>query len=147
MTDDTDLAACVKPLEWVSTCDFHLDSDWCDTFGLYQITDEDRVVLFCGHSADGEVFDSVETAKAAAQADYTRRILSALIPGALVPVSRVEQLEDFVAEVRDMIPERHRAASGPSPEDDLGEWVEASHLDSLQEDASTLLPKEKPNDA
>lgn len=67
----------VKPLKWVKdpkNVSF-VDAEYVDTFGLYCIAER---VLFIGHTETGIPFDTVKEAKAAAQADYERRILSAL---------------------------------------------------------------------
>lgn len=66
----------VKPLVWNDDPSSALDCAWIDVFGLYQITDED--VLFIGHDCIGTAHKTTEAAKAAAQADYEARILSAL---------------------------------------------------------------------
>lgn len=67
----------VKPLKWVKdpkNVSF-VDAEYVDTFGLYCIAER---VLFIGHTETGIPFDTVKEAKAAAQADYERRILSAI---------------------------------------------------------------------
>lgn len=67
----------VKPLEWEKdprNVSF-IDAEYVDDFGLYCIAER---VLFIGHTETGIRFGTVKEAKAAAQADYERRILSAL---------------------------------------------------------------------
>lgn len=69
----------MKPLVWGENADTSLDCAWVDDFGIYQITDEH--ILFIGHASDGVCFDTLDAAKAAAQADYEARILSQFGPG------------------------------------------------------------------
>ncbi|KQI67014.1 hypothetical protein AN189_17465 [Loktanella sp. 3ANDIMAR09] len=70
----------VKPLVWVNA-PWHLDCELADEFGLYQIAkDEGTWFLYIGHAETGIAHATLEAAKAAAQADYAERILSALAP-------------------------------------------------------------------
>lgn len=64
----------VKPLEWVTPSPT-TDGQWQDTTGIYDI---EECILFIGHVETGIRFETVKEAKAAAQADYEARILSAL---------------------------------------------------------------------
>jgi hypothetical protein len=87
----------VKPLVWWR--DPHnvsfVDAEFVDTSGLYCIAES---VLFIGHAETGIPFDSVDEAKAAAQADYEHRILSALTPAPVTTAqaARVSALEKFM---------------------------------------------------
>lgn len=79
MTSNVSDLVKVKPLEWMKAPE-HLDCAWIDDFGLYQITDEDVIILFVAHNETGQIYQSLEAAKAAAQADYEARIVAALTP-------------------------------------------------------------------
>lgn len=99
MTDNQDLAACVKPLEWnlwyVRGKTFGEHGMWTarSEFGTYEIERHGNMRLsWRGPKSMGWSLPEEGLAhnQAAAQAEYTRRILSALIPGSLVPASAVE---------------------------------------------------------
>jgi hypothetical protein len=64
----------VKPLEWITPSPT-TDGQWQDSTGIYDIED---CILFIGHIETGIPFQSEKEAKAAAQADYERRIKDAL---------------------------------------------------------------------
>lgn len=68
----------VKPLVWMECGEnqFEQDADFVDTTQTYQIQEG---VFWYGAEVDGTPCGSNEAAKAAAQADYERRILSALM--------------------------------------------------------------------
>lgn len=87
MTTTETVKLAVKPLEWKheDSADFALS-----ILGTYFITSgrpDGRYRLATAYS-NGALFDSVDEAKAAAQADYERRILSAIAPagGEVEPV-------------------------------------------------------------
>lgn len=68
----------VKPLVWMECGEnqFEQDADFVDTTQTYQIQEG---VFWYGAEVNGTPCGSNEAAKAAAQADYERRILSALM--------------------------------------------------------------------
>lgn len=79
----------VKPLEW----DEGGNGAWATPDGYYQIRFLDGSFMLLRPFLANEIYRTLEAAKAAAQADYERRILSALTPtpvtvGALEPVER-----------------------------------------------------------
>lgn len=81
----SDLAVEVKPLEWVEEHDFHCSEIWdCETIiGRYFVFKEhDRSTCSfefeAGPNSAQDGFPDIDAAKAAAQADYNARILSAL---------------------------------------------------------------------
>lgn len=65
----------VKPLEWV-TGGFEHDADLIDSTETYQIQDG---IFWYAAEVHGTQCGTNDAAKAAAQADYERRILSALV--------------------------------------------------------------------
>ena len=68
----------VKQLQWITPSPT-TDGKWQDTTGIYDIEES---ILFIGHVETGTPYITDKEAKAAAQADYERRVLSALIlPG------------------------------------------------------------------
>lgn len=71
------LPGMVKPLVWLPDPG-HLDCAFCDTFGMYQITTEDAVILWIGHAEDGIVFPTLEAAQAAANAHHQAAIMRAM---------------------------------------------------------------------
>jgi hypothetical protein len=83
-------AVTVKPLEWVENVDTCLDCALVDTFGLYEITED--AVLFSGHCSTGQRHSTIEAAKAAAQVDFTARILAT-----------IQTAPDTVTEVREVL--------------------------------------------
>lgn len=94
MTDeDLKPTVAVKPLEWRAAPDW-IDGDLVDNYGLYCISD---CVLFIGHEETGIVFEGEDEAKAAAQADFDRRILSQITTQ---PVGVAEAARDVLAERR-----------------------------------------------
>lgn len=85
---DTGSAVTVKPLEWVAECDFHcLEVDECETpLGKYSTFKSHDRSDWSWMLEDGPAcpeyhgLGSMGEAKEAAQADYERRILSAIQP-------------------------------------------------------------------
>jgi hypothetical protein len=67
----------VKPLVWVKPPDWK-DCDLCSEDGFYEICEGQ--LLFNPGSEVGSIFETLEDAKAAAQADYEARIKAALDP-------------------------------------------------------------------
>lgn len=89
------MAGMVTPLVWEESPSTSLDCLIHCKFGLYQITEE--FVLFVGHSTTGDKFFTLEAAKAAAQSDYTARILAAVpmlaeVIGALADIADPKRL-------------------------------------------------------
>lgn len=71
----------VKPLEWTEYGRDDLMKYWnaeAAPFGVYYRIERDRDRFWMSLSEDWSLHDTPEEAKAAAQADYERRILSAL---------------------------------------------------------------------
>lgn len=91
----------VKPLKWEKDPQnvSFVDAEYVDDFGLYCIAER---VLFIGHTQTGIPFDTVREAKAAAQADFERRILSAI---ATTPHPATEQ-PDAVQEAARLTPDQ-----------------------------------------
>lgn len=70
------IAAMVPDLVWLDS-GFSQDADFIDTTHTYQIQEG---LFWYAAEVDGVPCGSNEKAKAAAQADYTRRILATLLP-------------------------------------------------------------------
>lgn len=71
----------VKPLEWTEFTFAGLPSFWnaeAAPFGVYYRIERDRDCFWMSLGEEWSLHDTPEEAKAAAQADYERRILSAL---------------------------------------------------------------------
>lgn len=93
ITDSKETLA-VKPLEWEPVSDRTDDADGMGK--LYRVTRrETGAILKNSRYQDGDPYPSVEAAKAAAQADYERRIRSALVASA--PVSPDADLMERMA--------------------------------------------------
>lgn len=87
----------VKPLVWVvGSNEVHAFARSETDLGLYQIlsvpTDSDHRLLL--PNGDYKHFASYTSAKAAAQADYERRILAALEPAPVTPAEAADDLDD-----------------------------------------------------
>lgn len=112
-------AVSVKPLEWITPSPT-TDGQWQDTTGIYDI---EECILFIGHVETGIRFESEDEAKASAQADYERRIRSALTP-APDPVADVSRVADLEAKLERLIEDRARFPDRP---DWVGDMIGAHY--------------------
>lgn len=81
----------VAPLGWCKNENGALDCAIVDSFGLYQITDEN--VLFIGHDTTGRAFGSAAEAMAAAEADFAGRMINRRAYHVGVAVGKTSALE------------------------------------------------------
>lgn len=93
MTIETELPAVkVKPLEWKDG--IGLSTAQTNIVACYSVWDVDDEFWLCS-LVDGR-FPSMEAAKSAAQGDYERRILSALVPSTPAELVTREDLCQFI---------------------------------------------------
>lgn len=116
----------VKALEWnvISNSNHRADT----SVGTYSIEDQgahwshDRFWLYIPHGVSGGKFSALEATKAAAQADYERRILSALAPKDAEPTGTGWQDMDNAPCNGSRVLLVWRAVGGLSEHVELGKW-------------------------